>query len=102
MENDLIEFKKSEVALIDTISKLELMRAEIVKKSDNMRAELLKAMERYNVKSFDNGSIRFAYAAPTTRTTLDSARLKKEQPQIVAQYQKTSDVKASVRITVRD
>lgn len=102
MENDLVEFRKSEVALIDSISKLEQMRAEIIKKSDNMRVELLKAMEKYNVKSFDNGSIRFIYVAPTTRTTLDSARLKKEQPQIVAQYQKTSEVKSSVRITVRD
>jgi hypothetical protein len=39
--------------------------------------------------------------APTTKTTIDSTKLKKEHPDIAEQYTKVSNVSASVRITVK-
>ena len=58
-------------------------------------------MEQYNVKKFENDSVKFVYVEPTTRTSVDSTKLKKEQPEIYEKYLKTSNVSASVRITVK-
>jgi hypothetical protein len=41
------------------------------------------------------------YVAPTTRTTIDSTKLKKDHPEIAEQYSKTSNVSASVRVTLK-
>ena len=41
------------------------------------------------------------YVAPTTRTTIDSKKLKADHPDIAEAYSKTSNVSASVRITVK-
>ena len=40
--------------------------------------------------------------APTTKTSIDGTRLKKELPEIAAQYTKTSNVKGYVKVTIRE
>ncbi len=67
-----------------------------------LRAALMEAMERNSVSSFENDLIKITYVAPTTRTAIDSARLKKEMPEIAEKYAKTSNVKASLRITIKE
>ena len=66
-----------------------------------MRVQLMAAMEKYGVKSFENEDVKFTYVAATTRTTIDSTKLKKELPDVAAKYSKTSNVSASVKITVK-
>lgn len=66
-----------------------------------MKQKLLQAMEEHGVKSFENAKVKFMYVAPTTRTTIDSKKLKADHPDIVEAYSKTSNVSASVRITVK-
>lgn len=68
-----------------------------------IRAELLAAMEAQKIKSFETAdkSILITYIAPTTRETVDGARLKKDHPELAKEYTKISSVKASVRVTVR-
>ena len=41
------------------------------------------------------------YVKPTTRTSIDSAKLKKEMPEVVEKYSKTSNVKSSIRIKLK-
>lgn len=67
-----------------------------------LRAALMAAMEASGVTSFENERIKLTYVAPTTRATIDSARLKKDLPEIAEQYTKTSNVKASLRITLKE
>ena len=66
-----------------------------------MREKLREAMEKYGVKSFETPEIKFTYVAPTTRTSIDSTKLKKDLPDVAAKYSKTSKVSASVKITVK-
>ena len=66
-----------------------------------MKEKLLQAMEEHGVKSFENAKVKFMYVAPTTRTTIDSKKLKADHPDIAKAYSKTSNVSASVRITVK-
>lgn len=44
------------------------------------------------------GDIKLTYVAPTTRTSVDTKKLKEEEPDIVKKYTKTTNVKASIRL----
>lgn len=68
-----------------------------------IRAQLIEAMEAQSIKSFETAdrSMLITYVEPSIRETIDSTRLKKERPEVAAEYSKKSTVKASVRITVR-
>jgi hypothetical protein len=44
------------------------------------------------------GGAKLTYVSPTTRSTIDSKKLKEEEPELVKKYTKVSNVKASVRI----
>lgn len=102
VETGVTEFNKNEIALINTITAIENQRKALEEKSKTMREQLLIAMEKYAVKKFENETISVTYVAPTTKTSIDTTRLKKEHPEIAQQYTKTSDVKASIKITIKD
>lgn len=44
------------------------------------------------------GGCKLTYVSPSTRTTIDSKKLKEEEPEIAKKFTKTTDVKASVRL----
>ena len=71
-------------------------------KEKEVRAALEAAMGQFGIKSFENDILKVTYVAPTKKTTIDSKALKKDHPDVYEKYAKTSDVKASVRITVKD
>ena len=70
-------------------------------KAKELRAMLLDEMEKQAVKTFENDRIRLTYIAPQTRSTIDSARLKKDLPEIAEKYTKQTSVKASLKITLK-
>ena len=91
--------------LVDTetlIKQIEEQKKVAVAQAEELRAALMAEMERRGLPSFENDRIKLTYVAPTTRTAIDSARLKKEMPEIAEKYTKTSQVKASLRITLKE
>ena len=100
-ETALVALQTEAAEIIKSIANLTLAKRQIEQQEKTMRAQLTAAMEKYGVKQFDSEQVRFTDVAPTTRTTIDSTRLKRELPEIVAKYLKTSDVSASVKITVK-
>lgn len=101
-ETALVTMQEEAAAVIKGIAALTLQKKQIEEKEKEMRVQLVAAMEKYGVKSFENEDVKFTYVAPTTRTTIDSVRLKKEMPNVAAQYSKTSNVSASVKIAVKE
>ena len=97
----LTAFKSSNVAVINAITEIEQQKKALEEKSKSMREQLQQAMEKYGVVKFENDVIKLTYVAPTARSSIDSAKLKKEMPEIAQKYTKTSNVKASVRIEVK-
>lgn len=87
--------------VIKAIADLTLKKKEIEEQEKEMRVQLMATMEKYGVKSFENDIVKFTYVAPTTRTSIDSAKLKKDLPDVAEKYSKTSKVSASVKITVK-
>lgn len=101
-EVSLQEFQKAVPVAIEAISSILQEKAQIEAKEKEMREQLLEAMKKYGVKSFKNDLINITYKAPSSRTSIDSTKLKKEHPDIAAQYTKTSSVKESVVIKLND
>lgn len=102
-ETALQEFNKDSnaIAIMKQISVINKQKKELEDQEKKVRQALEETMEQYGVKSFDNDILKVTYVAPTTKTTLDSKALKKDLPDVYEKYSKTSNVKASVRITVK-
>lgn len=100
-ETGLATMQKEAAAVIQAIANLTVQKKKIEDQEKAMRSQLQAAMEKYGVKTFETDEVKFTYVAPTTRTTIDSAKLKKDLPDVAAQYSKTSPVSASVKITVK-
>lgn len=44
------------------------------------------------------GTVKVTYVSPSTRNTIDSKKLKEEEPELVKKFTKTSNVNATVRL----
>lgn len=99
--DELIQFQSAVPKAIQMITAVIQQKKELDEAEKQLKAELVKAMGTYGVKSFENDLIKMVYVAPTTRSTIDGARLKKDHPDIAEQYSKTSTVSASVRVTLK-
>lgn len=100
-ETALATMQMEAAAIIKGIAALTLQKKQIEDQEKEMRVQLMATMEKYGVKSFENEDVKFTYVAATTRTTIDSTKLKKDLPDVAAKYSKTSNVSASVKITVK-
>lgn len=84
------------------IKQIEEQKKAAEAQAVELRAALMQAMEQNGITNFENERIKLTYVAPTTRTAIDSAKLKKELPEVAEKYTKTSNVKASLRITIKE
>lgn len=100
-ENQLATFQSKMLTVFQTIANISKQKDELEEQDKQMREQLKDAMEKYGVKSFENELVKVTYVAPTTRISVDSAKLGKLHPEIYAECSKTSNVKSSVKITVK-
>lgn len=84
------------------IAQIEERKKEAEAQAAGLRAALMEAMEKNGVTSFEDDNIKLTYVAPYTKTAIDTKKLKKELPEIATKYEKTSNVKASLRITLKE
>lgn len=94
---ELAKFYEAEQIIVK--AKEEQKRAEETQKE--VYNAILKAMEEQGVKTYETDTMKIIYVAPTTRVTLDTARLKKENPLMAKAYEKETETKASLRITLK-
>lgn len=100
-ETDLQVIESTVPDVLKAITDITVQKKKLEEQEKLMKEKLLQAMEKHGVKSFENAKVKFMYVAPTTRTTIDSKKLKADHPDIAKAYSKTSNVSASVRITVK-
>ena len=93
----------AELAEVECLIKtIEEQKKEAQARSEQLRAAIMTAMKENGVLSLDNDRIKITYVAPYSRTSIDSARLKKDHPEIYSEYQKSTTVKESLKITIKD
>lgn len=97
----LLKCRKNAAVIISGIAALAVQKKQIEEQEKTMRDKLRETMESYGVKSFETPEVKFLYIPATTRTTIDTARLKKAMPDVVEKYSKITNVSASVKITVK-
>lgn len=100
-ETELQVMQSAVPEAIRIITDINIQKKKLDEQEKLMRQKLLEAMETFGVKKFENEHIAFTYVAPTTKTTIDSTKLKKKYPDIAEECSKVSNVSASVRITVK-
>lgn len=104
--NNLVTVNNGEITLeqevIDKLVFCETQIAEAKKIQEEYKQAILQAMENNGVKKFECDALSITYVEPTTRDTIDSKTLKSELPDIYYSYCKTSNVKASVRLKIKE
>lgn len=103
-ESEMTDLQVMQNALpdvIQTITEIVRQKKALDEKEKVMKESLREAMERTGIKKFESPDLKFVYVAPTTRTSIDSAKLKKKYPEIAEECSKTSEVSASVRVTLK-
>lgn len=95
-------FESEAELVILKITNIVTQKKKLEEAEKEMKEQLRLAMEKYEVKKFSNDVISITYVAPTTRTSIDSAKLKKELPDIATKYSKTSNVSGSIKISVNE
>lgn len=67
---------------------------------DSVKTVLYGTMEKEGVKTVDRGNLKITYVAPSYRTSVDSKKLEKEDPETYKKYVKTTTVAGSIKITL--
>lgn len=96
-ELNQLEIEKS---IIQQMKEYQIEKIKFEMKEKAFKEELLEAMEKYGITSWKMDGVEIVYRSPSTRKTIDSARLKKELPDIAEEYSKTSDAKSSISISI--
>lgn len=101
------DLQRSELEPIDkeTITKMEMRLAELqpyVEEYDaiqqKLRADLLEQLEVAGATTYTGRTFVATYVRPSVRVSLDTARLKAEQPDIFNSYSKETKVSATIKI----
>ena len=87
-----------ENSLLADLALLKTLQERIDAKKEEIKAFI----EINGLTSFSTNQLKVKYSSATTTTTLDSAKLKKELPEIAAKYSKVGVRKSSVSFEVID
>lgn len=103
-ETALAQFNADQkaTAIMIQIANIDKRRKALEAQDKEIRKQLADVMAFYGVRNVDNDILKITYVAESVRTSIDSARLKKDLPDIAEKYSKTSKVGASIRITVKE
>lgn len=103
---ELVKIEKGKIIvaeeIIKGIAEFEKQALEMKLKQDELKKSLLEAMEENEITNWEspNKEITVSYRKPSTRTTLDSKKLKEDMPDIFEEYSKTSNVKSSITLKI--
>lgn len=93
------ELEELEELMEDIKSKEEELKI-LKEKVDSVKKVLYDTMGKEGVKTVDRGKLKITYVAPSSRTSVDSKKLEKEEPEIYNKYVKTTTVEGNIKITL--
>lgn len=103
---ELVKIENGEITIAEEIVN-KIIEFNKVKKEMEYQEKLLKdglmeAMNNLGIKRFTINGLSATIKDGSTRTTIDSKRLKEECPVIYEAYSKTSEVKSSITLSVAE
>lgn len=91
-----------EVAITKQVKKFQDELATLKAKDAELRSAIKDAMEKNDVKKFENDYVVITYISPSVRMGLDIAKIKEEEPEVYKKYLKRSPIKSSIRLKVKE
>lgn len=91
-----------EESIVNKIKEFNKLKKEIEYQEKLLKDGLMKAMEAVGKKNFAMNGLSATIKAGSTRTSIDTTRLKSECPDIWEAYSKTTEVKPSIVLTISD
>lgn len=98
LDNAIIDLNRVETLIASY--KALIKQAESEQKT--IHEQIRQEMESRNIKTLDLPNMKITIVEDSNRETLDSKKLKVEQPEIYEQYKKVSLVKGSLKITLKE
>lgn len=96
-ENLPDELREAEETIISILSQ----KKELEEKEKALKDGFGEMMKKYNVKKWESDNISITLKADSTRESFDSARFKKDHPDLYDEYIKKSEVKGSVMFKIK-
>lgn len=101
---ELISINNNSVVLNEEtslrISMILKEEVEIKIFKEKLKKELLRAFEETGKRTYEDNNIRIICKKGTTKTTVDSKRLKQERPDIYNEFSKTSESSPSISMEI--
>ncbi len=92
---ELISIENEKKALKRQLDELEA-------KEEELKGTILPEMKENEIKTFENEEIKITYIEATSRETIDSAKLKKDFPEIADKCRKNTPIKENWKITLKE
>lgn len=109
MDELLVEYSQNnfqlnliENQISQAIADLQKKQEELQDKNNKIKEQIQLAMEKNEVKKYENDFISITYVNSSTRTTIDSKLLKEKYKDIYDECSKTSETKAYIKINIKD
>lgn len=106
MNNEIVKIENNEIVVatevVEQIKEFEKAKARIDIMEKELKASLKNAMELKGIEKIIINGLCATIKKATTRTAIDSKRLKEECPDIYEEYSKTTPVSSSITLTFED
>lgn len=103
--NELVKVENGEILVAQDFTKayaeFQKKALEMDLKIKEVKEKIKTAMEENNKSFYEDDFIKISYRKATTRTSIDSKKLKEELPDIYEEYSKISNVASSVSVEVK-
>lgn len=103
---ELVKIENGEITvaeeIVNKIIEFNKAKKEMEYQEKLLKDGLFEAMNELGIKKFIINGLSATVKDGSTRTTIDTKRLKEECPDIYEAYSKTSEVKSSLILTVAD
>lgn len=104
--NELVKIENNEIVvvpeIIEQFKNFKKQKDEMDLKEKQFKQELKDQMEKLGIKKFIINGLSAVIKDGSTKTTLDTKKLKEELPDIYNEYSKTSEVASSITLTIAD
>ena len=103
---ELVKIENGEITvaeeIVNKIIEFNKAKKEMEYQEKLLKDGLMEAMNNLGIKRFIINGLSATIKDGSTRTTIDSKRLKEECPDIYEVYSKTSEVKSSITLSVAE
>lgn len=96
-KNEIAEYRNTVTKLSRLENELQKLK-NIENEAKEQREILYDLMQRYNVKTMETEHLQITRVSPTQSVTIDSTKLREDQPELIEKYSKVSNRKGYVRI----